>query len=241
MKIEEFPNGIYIDKLRDKVEHLFNIEREIRKPLYNNAKDRLYKKAVIQYFKELRNAIYENIATSSKPRFLMTYPSEWTPEQVSYLRSLIQTAGIVDEEDHPDRLLMYSEGESLIRILQRSKYWFDINIKCGHRYLICNMKEVIKMNMYDIEVPVDAESDVKVGRRCDWDINYMKELPQLCIDDGLYEKCEAYLRPKLGAFLSIDTVQDTERLDDYPFNQRESFELLVSMITTEVISVCFKN
>lgn len=230
------PNDIYIDNLYDRVEHLFNIELDKRKTL-PNAKDRLYKRAIIRYFEELLKEISKNVAESSKVRYTMTYTSDWTPDQVSYLRSLAQIAGIVDKGDHPDRLLMYGEGESIIRILQEPNHCFSNNIKHGYRYLICDMKDTeIKMSMYNIELPVDAETNIKVGQRCDWDINYMNEPPQLRIGtQDLLKKCETYLKSKLSTSSKGTSFQNIEQRENYRRRAKNILVMKILELSREII------
>lgn len=238
-KKERYSNGIYIDNLCGKVERIFNIDTDTNKPLHN-AKDRLIKRAIIQYFREILCDVSSEGVNTSKLRFAITYPSDWTPQQASYLRLLVQTAGIVDENDHPDRLLMYSENESIIRILQLPDELFSANIKRGERYLICDMsKTEVKVNMYEIELPVDAENDIKVGRRCEWDMNYVKKPSQLCVGtQDLFEKCEAYLLSRLNTSAGIVTILDTKEQDEISPHRKNDILWLVKNVTKREILVC---
>lgn len=129
----------------------------------------------------------------------MTYPSYWTPEQVVYLKSLTQTAGIVDKHDHPNRLIMYSEEASILRYLQEPHHRTD-RIKQGHTYLICDIGgSKVKMSLYEIKEPRDTRNNMKGEQRCDWDINYMNELPQLSVGaQSVIKRCEAYVLSRLS-------------------------------------------
>lgn len=229
--VEESPNNMYIDNLSDTVKHLFQTQPDGRKPL-RSAKDRLYKRAIIRYFKELIQRITtdEHIADTSRIRFVVTYPSEWALALVNYLRILFQTACMGDEDDHPDRLLMYSEGESIIHLLQTSYYGLNFNLKRGYKYLIFDMKGTEStMSMYDI----DEENNIKVGRRCDWDINYRKESSQLCIGyQDLRRGCVSYLISKLSACLDLVTLQDIIEQD---VQLRRDFNALTNIIMKEVL------
>ncbi|CAO3657257.1 unnamed protein product [Mucor hiemalis] len=154
----------------------------------------------------------------------MTYPSDWTPKQVEYLRSLVQLAGVVSEHDHPDRLLMYSEGASILRALQDPTFSSYYNrgdfIKSGYKYLICDVGgSKVKMNTYIMKLPPGTSTDIKVEYKCDWDENYTK-LPARLLKGthNLHEQCKEYLLSNFFTF---------KYLDD---QRREDFEELVNNV-----------
>lgn len=221
---KQLPKDLYIDKLCDKVEDLFRVEPKVEKPLH-----KLYKKAIIQYFKKLINDVNDFVGVLSKNRYLMTYPSDWTPEQVEYLRSLVKLSGMLGEHDHPDRLLMYSEGASILRALQyplHSQFNGDI-IKAGYKYLICDVGgSKVKMNSYIMKLPPGTGTNIKVEYRCDWDENYTKVPSRLPFGtQNLNEKCKTYLISKFFTF---------EYLSD---QRRDDFEALVNNVTHYGIKV----
>ncbi|CAO3657385.1 unnamed protein product [Mucor hiemalis] len=145
----------------------------------------------------------------------MTYPSDWTPEKVAYLRSLIQKAGIIDEQDHPGRLLMYSEGASVLRVLQTPD--FDGIIKQGYTYMVCDMGgSKVKMSLFDIKEPLNTRTDIKGERLRQWDINYMMEPSQLF--KGLRDierQCEIYILSRLPVFVKRYNVDENDSQDGF--------------------------
>ncbi|CAO3657343.1 unnamed protein product [Mucor hiemalis] len=161
--------GIYVSKLCDKVEKLSQKEE-----CDHTAKDRVYITAIIDYFKALVREFKSIAGEKSRNRYVMTYSTNWGPKEVAYLRSLVQRAGVINEQDHPDRLLMYSEGASALRALQTTDYAGII--KQGYRYMVCDIgRSKVKMSIYDIIEPLDTRVDTKGERFCEWDVNYMNE------------------------------------------------------------------
>lgn len=238
-KRRKLSNTLYIDKLRDKVEHLFRVPPNKRQPL-----DRLYLRAIIDYFKRLFEYIINFInktdsrSDPSKNRYVMTYPCYWTPEQVAYLKSLVQIAGIIDENDHPARLIMYSEEASILRYLQEP----NDRIKQGHKYLICDVGgSKVRMSLYEIKEPLDTRNNMKGERYCHWDKNFMKEDPELPVGaQNIVKQCEAYVLSKLSTPDTNFTLEDIEEQGGSLYNAREHFGRLVDSINGSCIMVCVR-
>ncbi|CAO3657354.1 unnamed protein product [Mucor hiemalis] len=138
----------------------------------------------------------------------MTYPSYWTLEKIAYLRSLAQMAGIVDKHDHPDRLLMYSEGASILSHLQVLN--MGHNIKQGYTYLICDMGGTgIRMSLYDVKEPSNTSNNFKSESYHDWDMKYSKEPSQLLIGArDISVQCQRYILSRLSAPTKFFTGND---------------------------------
>ncbi|CAO3620620.1 unnamed protein product [Mucor hiemalis] len=203
-------DGIYISKLCDKVEHLFGTEKNKQ-----TAKDRLYFKAIIQYLKELHKEVESVVGGPSRYRYVMTYPSYWNPEQVAYLRSLVQMAGIIDEQDHHDRLMMYNEGESALRALQLPVY--EGIIKQGCTYMICNIGgSKVKMSLFDIKEPLDSRNNIKGASLREWDVNYMNQSPQLSIGlQNIFKQHELYILSRLSIPVRMCNIDDDKYQDGF--------------------------
>ncbi|CAO3657358.1 unnamed protein product [Mucor hiemalis] len=205
---DRFVEGIYVSKLCSIVEYLFDIKKNEQ-----TAKDRLYLRAIIRYFRELVKEFKKIAGSLSRNRYVMTYPSHWAPRKVAYLRSLVQKAGIINEQDHPGRLLMYSEGASLLRALQQPKFGGIINQGCT--YMICDIGgSSVKMSLFDITEPLDARSDIKGERFCEWDVNYMKKPPQLSIGlQNIIKQCEFYVLSRLS--IPVKMLDDNNYQDGF--------------------------
>lgn len=211
------------------MEYLFDIESEITKPL-RKAKDRLYFRAIAGYFEKLTQRFREEEDRIGKARYVMTYPSDWTQAKVAYLRSLVQMAGIIDENDHLDRLLMYGEGESVIRALQTPN--FTCFLKQGYTYLICDMGgSDVKMSLFDVKEPDITRNNTKKAVFREWDINYATVPSRLFIGtESFLKPAETYLLSRLSTSSQAFTVDDVYQKDGALFDSREEFRSLVDSI-----------
>lgn len=245
-KKRKLDGSLYIDNLRDKVEYLFHISPDLEQPLAT-AKDRLYLKASIKYFEKLIEYIINFINTRdsksdpSKNRYVMTYPSYWTPEQVAYLKSLAQAAGIVDKHDHPFRLIMYSEEASILRYLQEPHS--PDRMKQGHKYLICDIGgSKVKMSLYEIKEPRNTRNNMKGEQLCDWDTNYMNEPPQLFVGaQSVIKRCEKYVLSRLSLpenMFSLEEEREEEK-GRSASNGQADFGRLMEDITEILIKVSY--
>lgn len=229
---EDFDKGIYIDKLRDKVEYLFDIKSEITK-----SKDQLYFKAIVEYFEQLTQEFREGEDRIGKTRYVMTYPSEWTSEKVAYLRSLVQMAGIIDENDHPDRLMMYNEGESIIRALQTPSY--TGSIKQGYTYLVCDVGGGhVKMSLIDVKEPDITRKNIKKAVFREWDVNYAKVPSRLLVGkESFLKSAETFLLSRFSTSSKTFTLDDVYQKDGALYDSRKDFCSLIDRI----IDVCFEE
>ncbi|CAO3628313.1 unnamed protein product [Mucor hiemalis] len=210
------------------------MEPDINKAL-SNAKDRLYLRAIIRYLKELMIDIIEGLRDVSKNRYLITYPSDWTSEQVAYLRSLAQMAGFVDAHDHQDRLMLFSEGASILRMLQEP--YMNENIKQGRRYLICDMGgSKIKSSLHHIKEALNTANNIKGEIYCDWDVNYMKEPSRLPLGmQDIERSCEAYLLSRLFPSSTTTDFLDQKELTDLDRFVRSVLKKSVQDLCTKAI------
>ncbi|CAO3657383.1 unnamed protein product [Mucor hiemalis] len=176
------------------------------------ARDRLYFKAVIQYFEELHKEFKKIAGRRSSNRYAMTYPSDWVPEKVAYFRSLVQKVGVIEEEDHPGRLLMYSEGASVLRALKTPK--FDGIIKQGY-YMVCDIGgSKVKMSLFDVTEPRDTRNNIKDARFREWDVKYMVEPSQLSIRlQNIIKRYELYILSMLSPSVKMFNTDDNIHQD----------------------------
>lgn len=235
-KLTGLDGYLYIEKLREKLEYLYSVESDIKKELFES-KDRLYFKAIKIYIKRLLHDIFLSHVYSEalklfthcifpKIVYVFSYPSDWSPGLVNYFKSLLELRP----------LKMYSEGASLLRYIQEPHN--HIKIKKGYKYLTCDVGgSGVELNFYEIRDPLDEKSDMLLGRRIDWDVNYMKDLSKISL--GIREikfKLETFLLSLLSTPSKKLTQIDLERNGPL-FTEKGKFAELV----VEIFEECIKN
>ncbi|KAG2232031.1 hypothetical protein INT48_000586 [Thamnidium elegans] len=166
------PDRVYVDKLRDKVTELFK-ELPLSEPL-----DLFHERAIVDYFRHVDRFInsfindkYGKNCDASKNRYVMTYPSDWCQDQIKYLRDLVIRAGVISEEDHPQRLIMYNEVEAILRYVQEDikDRNGSIKLKQDHNYLICDLGgSEIKTHYYQMIGLIDGSTDIRHVKSQKW-------------------------------------------------------------------------
>lgn len=71
-----------------------------------------------------------------KLRYCLTVPASWSDQAKIIMRNAAMDAGLIDTEDHPDRLMLISEPEAAALYCQRHCEEFDL--KHGQQFLICD-------------------------------------------------------------------------------------------------------
>jgi molecular chaperone DnaK (HSP70) len=69
-------------------------------------------------------------------RYCLTVPAMWTDRAKTIMREAAIQAGIIDREDHPDRLILIGEPESAALYSEKMKG--GITIKSGETLMICD-------------------------------------------------------------------------------------------------------
>ncbi|KAI9008851.1 hypothetical protein CLU79DRAFT_800024 [Phycomyces nitens] len=84
---------------------------------------------------ELKNHL-RSIYHASRFRYYLTVPAIWDDEAKSIMREAAILAGIVDRNDHPDRLVLTSEPEAASLYCEEN---FDkYNLTHGQRFMVCD-------------------------------------------------------------------------------------------------------
>lgn len=169
----------------------------------------------------------------------MAYPCNWTPKNIAYVRALFELAGLVKKRDHPNRLLMYSEGVSVMRALQTPK--FPGAVKQGYSYLVCDMGvNHVNMNLMEVkELYHNTSNDIKKTICREWDVNYAKVPSRLSIGaESQLKSLEAYLISRLSTSYKRFTLDDVYREDGALFDRRQDFHSLANQIFTDNYYVC---
>ncbi|KAI9268611.1 hypothetical protein EDC94DRAFT_582128 [Helicostylum pulchrum] len=213
---------IYVDKLRDKVIDLFE-KLPLSEPL-----DLFYERAIVDYLNRIYHFInsfindkYGKNCDASKNRYVMTYPSDWNQDQIKYLRDLVIRAKVISEEDHPQRLIMYNEAESILRYVQEDikDRNSPVKLKQGHNYLICDLGgSEIKVHYYQMIELIDNSEDILRVKRLTWPDNYVKNR----IPEGgqhIVKKLEELTVKKLFP----DHIFELDYFDDHFQDRRKEF------------------
>lgn len=209
---------IYVDRLRDKVIDLFE-KLPLSEPL-----DVFHERAIVDYLNRIYHFInsfindkYGKNCDASKNRYVMTYPSDWNQDQIKYLRDLVIRAKVISEEDHPQRLIMYNEAESILRYVQEDikDRNSPVKLKQGHNYLICDLGgSEIKAHYYQMIELIDNSEDILRVKSLTWPDSHVKNRIREGGQD-IVKKLEELTVKKLFP----DHVFELDYFD-YPFEDR---------------------
>lgn len=79
---------------------------------------------------------FGNLYDVNKLRYCLTVPAGWSDQAKIIMRNAATQAGLINREDHPDRLMLISEPEAAALYCQRNCDEFDL--KHGQQFLICD-------------------------------------------------------------------------------------------------------
>jgi hypothetical protein len=233
------PDSVYVDKLLDKVEYLFQNQPDVNGPLHKQL-DRFYMRAILDHLKRVDNFIIAFINSkdsncdASKNRYVMTYPSGWSSVQIAYLRALAIRAGIVSEQDHPRRLIMYGEAEAILRYVQESGCSPTIKLRQGHKYMICDLGgSKVKMHLYSITEPQDSFNSMLGESQCKWNVENADNPVLEFGSQNILEGLETYALNELFPGSNF-TVKD---LEDRLVDRRKDFGKFIEGLFDSVIKV----
>lgn len=88
-------------------------------------------------YKEIKNALGDKVDFEKKKesfRYCLTVPALWTPEAKSVMREAAIVAGIINKDDHVDRLVLVGEPEAAALYAEKMKG--GITIKSGETLMI---------------------------------------------------------------------------------------------------------
>ncbi|KAG0087796.1 hypothetical protein BGZ93_010744, partial [Podila epicladia] len=74
--------------------------------------------------------------TRERFRYCLTVPAMWSDKAKDIMRRAAIRAGLIREDDHPDRLMLVSEPEAAALYCEKSCK--EYNLKHGDRFLICD-------------------------------------------------------------------------------------------------------
>lgn len=128
-------------------------------------------------------------------RYCLTVPAGWTDGAKIIMRQAAIDAGIIDKNDHPDRLMLISEPEAAALYCQRHCEEFDLNH--GEQFLICDAGGgTVDLVVFEIE---------GTGRE-----RILKEITtargENCGSTFLDVKMQALLKVKIGKHIQISPI-----------------------------------
>ncbi|KAF9302392.1 hypothetical protein BGZ74_005418 [Mortierella antarctica] len=90
-------------------------------------------------------------------RYCLTVPAMWSDKAKDIMRRAAIRAGLIREDDHPDRLMLVSEPEAAALYCERSCKEYDL--KHGDRFLICDAGGgTVDLIVYDITESTEGRS-----------------------------------------------------------------------------------
>ncbi|KAF9102111.1 hypothetical protein BGX27_011175 [Mortierella sp. AM989] len=116
----------------------------------------------------VREAMRESAKNFQKDhfRYCLTVPAMWSDKAKNLMRLAAIKAQLIEETDHPDRLMVISESEAAALYCERKCDMFDL--AHGDRFLICNAGErTVDLMVFEVAVTSTGRrlSEVTKGHR----------------------------------------------------------------------------
>lgn len=152
-------------------------------------------------------------------RYAFTLPTYWAEEiRDKLIRPLFIQAGLINNNDHRDRLLFFTELQSIFRFFQD-----DSDVEQGQLYILCTLdyNEEVCVNMELISAqypPLKATEKNYVPqllKSVQFTIPFKLKERKQCIKTSLEKRCTTRLTTKLIDILALesDIREDAEEIE----------------------------
>ncbi|KAI7876156.1 uncharacterized protein EV154DRAFT_68450 [Mucor mucedo] len=152
--------------------------------------------------------------------YVFTLPTIWDVEMRDEIRSLFFKAGLVQEHDHPDRLLLITELESRVRYIQSTDLGFPgTQLDNGRQYTMYALdfdeEVLIQMEIFSAHYPPTSIDSKRIPR--------LLEMSQFTIPYQIEKRVyiEACLEERYNIMLSPDLLNLLTNESDVPWDAKE--------------------
>ncbi|KAL0074802.1 hypothetical protein J3Q64DRAFT_1681560 [Phycomyces blakesleeanus] len=112
---------------------------------------------ISDYLKELNNYVVErlkwkdtSLEDASKFKYCLTVPIMWSEESKGIMRNAAIQAGIVKQDDSPEKLLIVEESEAAALWCEHTSP--ELNLQNGSRYMICDAGgDTVDLAVFEID------------------------------------------------------------------------------------------
>ncbi|KAI8391423.1 uncharacterized protein BYT42DRAFT_556812 [Radiomyces spectabilis] len=148
-------------------------------------------------------------------RYCLTVPAIWSDKAKSEMREVAKLAGLINEDDHPDRLMLISEPEAAALYCENHCQTFNMND--GDEFIICDAGG----GTVDL-IAFRARIDEKGNRRFE---ESTKGLGGVCGSVFIDRRMRLYLKEKLKHLMTPKSKKEFEHvMEEFVQNQKHAMD-----------------